>query len=408
MRKKITVIVIISILLFVTSCTRFEKNEDIIQGVGDKKNTIIMWDYLAEGSDAAELIKSYEKIHPNIKIDREYIPFSDIKNKLVFAMVKGELPDVLLIDDLLHQTLSSAGILYDLTDEVSDWGQSGEFLRESWETCTYEDKVFGVPMGIHNLALFYNKDLLNHAGIRPPKNWTELVKAAEKLTTDDVVGFQVTAVNNQQSVYAFMPFLWQNGSDIEGLNSDSTVESVKLWKNMLDEGHMPQEVLTEGTQALLNKFNQGKVAMMANASWQVKILNENGKINWGVVKLPGNKEEATSLGGENWAITATSANKEAAWDFIRFAQEPQNLKPLLLRTGRLPARKDLIGEPEWQTDRNMKVFLDSLEMSRRHKYGVNYPQITLYLQDMLQQALSGYKSPEEAVEEAYIKIKPLL
>ncbi|SNS66562.1 carbohydrate ABC transporter substrate-binding protein, CUT1 family [Anaerovirgula multivorans] len=408
MNKKITMVGIFIMFLVITGCNRLQKESGIIKEATDEKITITMWDYLIEGSDTTELIKSYENVYPNVKIDRKFVPFSDIKNKLIYAAAIGEMPDVLLIDDLLHQTLAAMGILLDITDEVLDWGQSEVFSKEPWETCIYEEKIFGLPMGVHNLALFYNEDMLKIAGVLPPENWDELANAAEKLTTTDVVGFQVTAVKNQQSIYTFMPFIWQSDSDIRRLNSKGTVEAIELWKNMLEKGYMPKEILMENTQTLLERFNDGKVAMMVNASWQVKLLNENAKINWGVVKLPRNQEEATSLGGENWAITSTSLNKEAAWDFIKFAQEPQNLKPLLLRTGRLPARKDLIHEAEWQSDKNMKVFVDSLEISRSHNYGVNYPEITLYLQDMLQQTLSGYKSPEEAVEEVYIKIKPLL
>ncbi|SMP65284.1 sugar ABC transporter substrate-binding protein [Anoxynatronum buryatiense] len=409
MKLKILTAMILFLSLSLVSCHQ-QHTETILQDNPVEERVVItLWDYLIEGSDTSDVIAAYETIHPHIHINRQYIPFSDIKKKLVYAAALGEMPDIILIDDPFFQTLAAMDVLFDLTEAVMEWHNPQDIFADiPLNSCTYNGDIFGLPMGVHNLALFYNQDMLENANLQPPETWDELLLAAEKLTTEDVAGFKLTAVKNQQSIYTFLPFLWQTGSDLETLNDGGTLEALQFWKTMIDHGYMPQDILRDNSQTVMVQFSQGKVAMMVNSSWQVKLLKNFPHLRWGVGKLPGHHYDATSLGSENWAITATSSHKEAAWNFLKFTQEKENLVPLLLRTGRLPAQTKLLDEPEWQADEHLKVFIDSLDFSRLGDYGVNYPEISVYLQDMLHQSLSGNQPVEEAVDEAYAKIRPLL
>ena len=409
MNSKIVTALILCLSISLGGCQKQQAETVWLGDAAEERITITLWDYLIDGSDTLDIIAAYEKAHPRIQIDRQYVPFSDIKQKLIYAAALGEMPDIILIDDPLFQTLAAMGVLFDLTEDVAEWQQpEAIFSPIPLTSCTYNDRIYGLPMGVHNLALFYNKSLLEEARLDPPETWDDLLFAAEKLTTEEVTGFKLTAVKNLQSVYSFLPFLWQTGSDLETLNEGGALEALELWKTMLDEGYMSPDILKDSSQAVMTQFSQGKVAMMVNASWQVKLLQDSHQLQWGVVKLPSHHDHASSLGIENWAITATSAYKEASWDFLKFTQKQEHTVPLLIRTGRLPAQIALLHEPEWQDDEYLKVFIDSLPFSRRESYGINYPEISVYLQDMLHQALSGNQSIEDAVKDADAKIRPLL
>ncbi|MEW9673004.1 sugar ABC transporter substrate-binding protein [Ammoniphilus sp. 3BR4] len=417
MLKKLRISAIVLILVLLSACVP-RSSEDrsksrLDQGMSsDSQIEITLWDYFFTADRRTEaletLIYNYQRFHPNVKIKRITVPFGDMVNKLLLSSATGELPDLILVDNPYHQMFAAAGMLEDISERVEVWGEKDLYFSEAWASNEYKGKVYGIPMGSNNLALYYNADLLHAAGLKPPSNWDELKDAARKLTKPGVYGFQVTAVHNEQTTYSFLPFLWQSGSDLMNFDSPGTVEAVKLWKEMVDNGTMSKDILHQDLLTTNSQFASGHVAMMVNGGWMMEILEKEATFKWGVVNLPKNKKEATVLGGENWAITSTSKQKDTAWDFIRFSQEEENLKEFLLLTGRIPARKDLIRDPAWQSDPNRKVFVDSMNITKSRAFGSNYPEISKVMQGMIQQVVRGYLSPEDAVKEAGKKIRLLL
>lgn len=372
---------------------------------------ITWWDYMNSDEMIGALnkvIQDYQKAHPNVTIERTYVPFGDLKNKLLLGSAAGQLPDIVWLDNPDHQAFAAAGVLADITKEVQEWGQADQYYKGPWSSTLYKGKNYGIPNSSNNLALFYNADLLNAAGVKPPANWNELKEAANKLKKPGVYGLAVSAVRNEQGTFQFLPFVWQSGSDLNNFNTPGTLEAVKLWKELVDSGAMSKEVVGQDQQATELQFAAGNVAMMVNGTWQIPVLQKDAKFQWGIVPLPANKQGGTILGGENWAITSTTKHKDVAWDIVKFAQQPEYLKNFLQAAGRLPARKDLIQDPIWQNDKLMKIFADSMDVAKARAYGPNYPKISDAVQEMLQQVLTGIKSPEDAVKETDAKIKPLL
>lgn len=377
---------------------------------GDKV-VIQWWDSMT--SDATQgaiqsIIADYEAAHPNVKIERTYISFADIKNKLLLGSVGNQMPDIVWLDNPDHQAFAAAGILADLTDEIKEWGQADKYYEGPWSSTMYEGKNYGVPIGSNNLALYYNKDMLEDKGIAPPSNWEELKEAAKQLTTSDVYGLAMTAVKTEEGTFQFLPLMYQAGADIDSFDSPGTVEAATLLQDMVKNGYMSKEVINQKQSDTVVQFSTGKVAMMINGTWQIPLLRKEGKVNWGVVELPVNKQGGTILGGENWAITKASKNKDVAFDIIKFANEPERLKAFDQAAGRLPSRSDLLQDPFWQDDAELKVFADAMEVARARAYGPEYPKISEAIQIMLQEVITGSKSPEQAVKEAGAKIEPLV
>ncbi len=416
MEKKILLGFICVILIALVACTNSNNelqslNELSSSPTSKEKINIHLWDYYRtdpESSALDDLINKYMKTHPEVVIQRTSIPLADIVNMLLLGSATGNLPDILLLVGANHQMFAAAGMLADISEEVETWGQEGQYLPEVWASSEYHGKRFGIPMGVSNAGLYYNADLLAEANIAPPKDWNELKAAAIKLTKPGVHGFQATAVRNDQAIYSFLPFFWQSGSKIETFDSPGTIEAVTLWKEMVDNGSMSKEILNQGFLGTSAEFLSGNIAMIVNGTWLVNVLEKEATFNWGVVPMPSYKEEATVLGDENWAITSTSQHKEIAWDFIQFSQQEEILKDYLLGVGRLPAKINMLQKDEWQDNEHLKVFADSLAFAKPKPFGPKYPEISKVIQKMLQQVISGQKTPEEAVKEANEKIEPLL
>jgi hypothetical protein len=92
--------------------------------------TLTAWDYSIDHADT--LLQRYEnftKLHPGIKIQRTYIPYANMNQKVLLAMAAGTLPDLLLVDSLSHPTYSANGVLLDLTDRIKAWGQIDSYVN---------------------------------------------------------------------------------------------------------------------------------------------------------------------------------------------------------------------------------------------------------------------------------------
>ena len=84
-----------------------------------------------------------------------------------------------------------------------------------------------------------------------------------------------------------------------------------------------------------------------------------------------------------------SKNVDAAWDFLTWTQEPENLKTYLSEAGKLPSRADLAEDPHWTGDPVLAVFIEQLKVAKPRAYGEHYPEISNAIQEAMQAAISG-------------------
>lgn len=377
-----------------------------------EKTTLSWWDTYGsrDGTDVSVInaIEKFENANPDIAIERVSVPFSEMQRKLLLAMVGGELPDIMIVDNPNHQALAAAGALADLTSFVEEWGEGDLYFEGPWESTMYQGRNYGLPFGSNNLALFYNEEVLADIGVDPPETWDELMETAEALTETDInYPLSVAAVQSEEGSFQFLPFLWQAGGDLDQLRSGETAEALSFWKDMIDQGYMSREVLTLNQQDVAMQFVNGSTAMMVNGTWQVEQLRDSLDFDWGVVPLPAKEKQATAIGGENFAIGSSSDHIEEAWQVLSFLQEEEVLLEMVQAKNYLPAREDLIENPYWQDDEYYQAFATSMEFARPRAYGEQYPAISNEVQNMIQGVLSGSQEMDEAINRTATEVEAL-
>ena len=373
--------------------------------------TLKWWDYYTAANGAAmdAQIKGYMDSHPNVKIERTSIPFADLKQKLLQGATAGDLPDLAVIDNPDHQAFASLGVLADLTDPVNSWGQASNYFKGPWDSTTFQGKNYGIPDNSNCLVLWYNTDLFAPSGAEPPTDWTSLTAVVQALTKGDQYGLAVSAVKSEEGTFQWLPFLWATGADIPTIDSDGGRRALQLWADYVQNGYMSKSILGWKQADVLAQFQNGKAAMMVNGPWQIPVLREQSPdLKWNVVTLPKDQQAASILGGENTAITKNTKNMDAAWEFLTWRQEPQNLKAYLVQAGKLPSRQDLAGDETWTGDPVLKVFIEQLQVAKPRAYGDKYPQISAAIQDAIQSAVSGQTDVAAALKKAQLTITPLL
>jgi multiple sugar transport system substrate-binding protein len=375
----------------------------------DAKVTITWWDYFSDANGAAMDAQHarYMKANPNVTIERTYITFADLKQRLLQGAAAGDLPDVVIIDNPDHQAFSSLGIFEDVTDRVAEWGQADKYFEGPWFSTTFKDKNYGIPDNSNCLVLWYNTNFLKEAGLEPPTDWDELKSAAEALTEGDRFGLAVSGIKSEEGTFQWLPFLWETGADLDTLDSEGGQRALQLWVDMVDNGWMSKGILGWDQQDVRTQFQNGRAAMMSNGPWQIPVLKEEAPdLEWNVVTLPKDKEGASILGGENAAIVKGSENVDAAWDLLTWRQEPDELKTYLTDAGKLPSRSDLA--EKFSDDPVITVFLEQLKVAKARAYGDKYPEISAAIQEAIQSAVGGQTDVESALKKAQQTITPLL
>jgi multiple sugar transport system substrate-binding protein len=373
--------------------------------------TLTWWDYMSDANGAAldTQLGLYNESHPGVTVERTYIPFADLKQKLLQGAAAGQLPDTVIIDNPDHSSFAALGVLADLTDRVATWGKAGDFFPGPWASTMFQEKNYGVPDNSNCLVQWYNKAFTEGAGVQAPKTWDELRSTAAALTEGDRFGFAVSAVKSEEGTFQWLPFLWMTGEDLATLDSDGGRKAMQLWVDLVNEGSMSPGIISWTQGDVNGQFQNGKAAIMVNGPWQIPVLkSDSPDLAWEVATLPEEKQGASILGGENMAIVKTSSNLDPAWDLMMWRQEPENLKAYLVEAGKLPSMATMASDEAFTTDPVIKVFMDQLQVAKPRNYGPKYPEISNAVQEMMQATISGQKPVDAAVTEAAAKITPLL
>jgi multiple sugar transport system substrate-binding protein len=373
--------------------------------------TLTWWDYYSEGANNTAMnnqLQRYMESHPNVTIERTAIPFGDLKQKLLQGATAGELPDIAVIDNPDHQAFAALGVLTDLTEQVTAWGQASDYFTGPWESTVYQGKNYGIPDNSNCLVLWYNTDLTGPE-FAPPATWDELTAAVSELTEGDRYGLAVSGVKTEEGTFQWLPFLWETGEDIPTIDSEGGRAALQLWVDYVADGYMSQGILGWTQGDVLGQFQNGRAVLMINGPWQIPVLQQDTPdLKWNVSVLPKQAEAASILGGENYSITAASEHVDAAWELLTWTQEPENLKTYLSEAGKLPSRADLAEDPYWTDDPILAVFIEQLKVAKPRAYGEHYPEISNAIQEAIQGAVSGQSDVASALAKAQATITPLL
>ncbi|MDT0418399.1 extracellular solute-binding protein [Streptomyces sp. DSM 41982] len=171
---------------------------------------------------------------------------------------------------------------------------------------TYEKKVYGLAPGVNSVALFYNKDLLAAACVEPPRTWAELTAAAKKLTKGDRYGFAMSADNDGEGAWQFLPFLWSRGGDLDTLDSAPSVAALDLASGLVEQGLTPKSAVTWAQSDANDQFAARKAAMMINgpcSEWfspAPSVVSPRGRALVGRAARPGGTGPPTGGSSLSW------------------------------------------------------------------------------------------------------------
>lgn len=357
-KKKILSLIMTTALLMGTlaGCGGATKETAASKGnEGDK--TITVWSHL-NTQEVEELSKVAEKWGKEKNVTVKVVEDKSDMQLYAQAANSSKGPDVMF--GLAHDNLGTfqkAGLLSEVPSGVVD--KSKYTSDQVIDAVTLNGKQYAVPIAQETVALYYNKDKVKEV----PKTMEDLVTKAKE------VGFEFD-INNFYTSYGLVSaqggYVYKNNNgtldpkDI-GLGNEGAIKGYQFIQDLVvKEKFMAPDINGDIAKG---DFQSGKSAFYISGPWDVASFKEAG-VNFDVVPMPtlGGKAPSTFLGVQTAFVSEKSANKDLAWDLLKYLADNSN--DLLIQKGnRIPATKTGVESDTFKNANNMVAFSEQTKVA---------------------------------------------
>lgn len=362
--------ILIGVIVFIVFITVVIIVGNIGGGSGGESATLEFWGVFDTRQDFSAIISGFQKAESGIRVNYKQFSYEDYEKAVVDALAAGTGPDVLMIhhtwlakhrDKLAAMPAVSTKKDYLFMTPTQFREQ---FVEVADKDLIYQEKIYALPLYIDTLALFYNRDMFNTAGItRPPRDWEEFNKDVELLTKFDSKGNIIqagaalgTSRNINRSTDVLAALMLQNGTQMTNATNTTasftrTVSGKRVGENALefytDFANPLKAVYTWNEQQhySIDAFIEGNVAMMFNYSHQIPIVRGRfERLNFGIAPMPQFSELDAKNYANYWAagVSVQSKNRDPAWRFVSYLASKEGATTYLATTSRPSARRDII------------------------------------------------------------------
>ena len=319
------------------------------------KTKLVVWG-LQSGPESAGLdaqVAEFERRNPDIDVSLLSIGAGGMNpQKLMTSIVGGTPPDLISQDRFTIGDWASRDAFQPLdrfleADKATKNPLRAEnFYPAACKEASYQGHVYGIPTGIDDRALFYNRKLFRQAGLdpdKPPRTWEELQVVAKKLTKTRKDGSfeQIGFIPNWGNSWLYL-YSWQNGGEFMSddgrtctLDAPANVGALKYMADFYDMlgGYDKVNIFQSGFQANeQDPFYTGKIGMVINGSWNLNnIARYAPDLDFAVAPAPvpaarlaqkgrfkGQDPFITWSGGFSLAIPSGARHPNQAWRFIKW------------------------------------------------------------------------------------------
>src|ERR1700726_2237068 len=358
----------------------------------------------------AEVVDAYNSSQNKIHVTYKELPppssSTEVHQGLVQQLARrnGD-PDVFTQDLIWIAEFAAAKWALPLDDHFN-----AEVMKEYFpgvvQACTWQGKLTALPWFIDSGMLYYRKDLLDELGAKSPETWEELIESAKKLTGSGKAkfGFLWQAKQAEVLVCDLVSFIGSNDGAIlqpdgktVSVADDAAVEAVQFIHDLIKKDQItPEEVLSWDEEPSRRPFTAGDAAFLRNWSyvWKTSQNKEDSSVidKVGVAPLPHfqGKKSAACLGGYQYGVNASSKNKEAAIEFVRWMSSPETQLRFARQLGLCPTRSAVLDDPKIAQEQPFMQQLKSVFIGAIGRpVTPKYPQVTLVLQSAVSRALTN-------------------
>lgn len=375
-------------------------------------NALFMTQAAYSENDIRAMTSDFEKQHPDVKVNLEFVPYEALHDKIVAARgAGGNGYDVVLFDAIWPAEFSRFDLLQDVSSRIAA-DEREKIFPGAMNTVVYQGKTLGMPWILDTKYLYYNKAMLDKAGIKtPPASWQQVMDDAKVLKDKGIVKYPLVWSWSQAEalvcdyttlVSGFGGSFYQNGK--LDFSTPASLKAVTLMKTSLDQGlsnPASREYLEEDVR---KAFSNGDAAFALNWTYMYNMANDpkQSKVagDVGIVPAPGDTPDKPGAvnGSMGLGIAKASQHPEEAWQYIHYlTSQPVQDKYAKLS---LPVWKASYQDPAVAkgqesliaaADKSLNVMLSRPETA-------DYSRLSNTLQQQLQSVLQGKATPDVALK----------
>ncbi|MCC6792975.1 MAG: sugar ABC transporter substrate-binding protein [Thermomicrobiales bacterium] len=369
-----------------------------------------------------EMKTQFEAANPGIELNPTFFDWAQMDAQLTAGYASDAPPDVVYLVDLVLAKFGNAGQVADIGAQINDaaWASEKAAIAPfTFDVTNVGGKQIGVGVLGAAFGIFYNKDLLDAAGITEfPKTRAALVEAATALTKDGVFGFQVRDRFPDYGHWDLLPYVHNDGGDV--LSADLAAQGIDpagaAAVQFIADTKLVSKVSPEAgaydwaSQKAL--FEAGRIAILHDEYPQANVweLGETKvPFTLGVAQAPATEDGGTqtTMGNFGYAsISEKSPNKEAAWEFIKWWASADIINPYAAKIGLQGVRTD--STPPYESTLLQQVQAEFVPKVQGVQIHENYYQMLTNLWPEIEKAYRGEQTGAEAVAKAGEAIAALI
>jgi multiple sugar transport system substrate-binding protein len=396
----------VSVLCLVAGAAACSNNDSPAAGDQKSAGTYAIWDPYPQFDDSSDWVKLLTKCGTDagVTVKRTGYDTTDLTNKALLAAQQGNSPDVLIVDNPVVSTLAEAGVLTTTEDTKVDTSAIEPNLLAAGQL---DGKTYGIPIGANTLALYYNKKVLDAAKVDPAsiKDWATLTAALEKVKAAGKKGITFSAIGTEEGSFQFLPWYWGSGANLTQLDSAQGVAALTLWSDWLKKGYAPNSVLNNTQTTSWQEFATGDFAFSENGTWQLANAKKAG-FPYGIIPVPsraGGTAPAPTGGEFVTAPVQNDTGKYAATEKIIGCLTSADNALTTDTTLSYVAATKAVQDKQVAANADLKVWVEAVQAAKGRtsdNLGTKYPKISEPMWTAFQAALSGSKSPQDALAAA--------
>jgi multiple sugar transport system substrate-binding protein len=369
------------------------------------------------------LIARWNTAHPTQKVTPIYLPddADDQYAQLVTNLqAHSSVYDVMSLDVIWTAEFASSGWITPISSRVVPLGQ---FLRPAVDTATYQGHLYAVPFTSNAGLLYYRKDILTAAGVRPPTTWAQLEHLSATLAPRYHLGgyggqfqaYEGLTVNFAEAVQSAGGSLLGPGDSTVTVDSRPARDALQFLVNGFRQGWIPKASLSWNEEASRRAFEAGKLLFLRNWPYVYGDASQPGPGNvvagkFGVTTLPGlHGPGSSTLGGANLAISAYSEHQGTALAFIRYLTSEASERYILVTSALPPVWTALYSQPALVRQfRFLPVLKQAILTAKPRPSLVDYSQFSLAISSAVHQALAQKQSVSATLSQLSAELRQII
>lgn len=372
----------------------------------DSRTVLHFWAMGREGEVVQELLPEFERLHPEIRVEVEQLPWTAAHEKLLTAVAGDSTPDLCQLGNSWIPEFAALRALEPLQQRVAASAtiKATDYFAGIWDSNLVGTDLYGVPWYVDTRLLFYRKDLLAAAGYAtPPTSWQEwlvVLEAIKRRAHGERFGVllplneydPLIALSLQQSE----PLLREH--DTRGNFANSEFErTFAFYVDLFRRGYAPS-VRESEISNVWTEFGRGYFSFYVSGPWNIgefeRRLPASLDGRWMTAPLPGPDGPGASIaGGSSLAVFRGSKHQEAAWQLVEFLSRPTVQQRFHALTGDLPPRRASWDTREIAEDPYAAAFREQLERVKARPKVPEWERIATEMQLVTERVVRGELTP---------------